>query len=189
MKDGSEWETKVNMNTLPTSLLPGCVPHQLITRTVVGVAPPHAVLCILQIENQKLDFRDKASSKVGSLNNVQHKAGGGDKKIFDDKDYLRQMQGSPCNTSTSKASSEANLSGTQVRVDPFMSVCLSLLSVHSLFGLQGSNKGPFFAFSIYLIFSGLCLSFFPMHSSFGFYGSIKYLSCPSLYLSGSFRSL
>ncbi|XP_045125180.1 microtubule-associated protein 2-like [Portunus trituberculatus] len=66
-----------------------------------------------KIENQKLDFRDKASSKVGSLNNVQHKAGGGDKKIFDDKEYLRQMQGSPCNTSTSKASSEANLSGTQ----------------------------------------------------------------------------
>ncbi|KAK8395616.1 hypothetical protein O3P69_005609 [Scylla paramamosain] len=67
----------------------------------------------IKIENQKLDFRDKASSKVGSLNNVQHKAGGGDKKIFDDKEYLRQMQGSPCNTSTSKASSEANLSGTQ----------------------------------------------------------------------------
>lgn len=37
---------------------------------------------------QKLDI--KAESKVGSFENVKHKPGGGDKKIFDDKDYLRQ---------------------------------------------------------------------------------------------------
>lgn len=67
-----------------------------------------------QIENKKLDFKDKAASKVGSLNNVTHKAGGGDKKIFDDKEYLKQVQSSPCKTPTSKASSEANLSRTQV---------------------------------------------------------------------------
>lgn len=44
---------------------------------------------IRQIENQKLDI--KAQSKVGSLDNVKHRPGGGDVKIFDDKDYLKQV--------------------------------------------------------------------------------------------------
>lgn len=39
---------------------------------------------------------------------MKHKPGGGDKKIFDDKDYLRQMGGS------SNAQS-VNGSGTQVK--------------------------------------------------------------------------
>ena len=30
-------------------------------------------------------------SRIGSLANVKHKPGGGDKKIFDDKEYTRQM--------------------------------------------------------------------------------------------------
>ena len=30
-------------------------------------------------------------SRVGSLKNVKHRPGGGDKKIFDDKEYLKQM--------------------------------------------------------------------------------------------------
>lgn len=42
-----------------------------------------------QIENQKLEF--KASSKVGSLDNVKYKPGGGDIKIFDDKEYIKQI--------------------------------------------------------------------------------------------------
>lgn len=42
-----------------------------------------------QIENQKLEF--KASSKVGSMDNVKYKPGGGDIKIFDDKDYIKQI--------------------------------------------------------------------------------------------------
>lgn len=33
----------------------------------------------------------KAQSKIGSLGNVNHKPGGGDKKIFDDKEYLRNV--------------------------------------------------------------------------------------------------
>jgi hypothetical protein len=33
----------------------------------------------LQIESQKLEW--KASSKIGSLNNTGHKAGGGEKKV------------------------------------------------------------------------------------------------------------
>lgn len=44
-----------------------------------------------QIENQKLEF--KAQSKVGSMDNVKHKPGGGDVKIFDDKEYIKQMTG------------------------------------------------------------------------------------------------
>lgn len=44
-----------------------------------------------QIENQKLDF--KAQSKVGSLDNVKHKPGGGEIKIFDDKEYIKQVGG------------------------------------------------------------------------------------------------
>lgn len=31
-------------------------------------------------------------SKIGSLDNVKHKPGGGDKKIFDDKDYLKNVE-------------------------------------------------------------------------------------------------
>ena len=34
-----------------------------------------------QIESRKLDFKDKAQSKVGSKDNMEHKAGGGDKKV------------------------------------------------------------------------------------------------------------
>lgn len=41
------------------------------------------------------------------MDNVKHKPGGGDKKIFDDKDYLRQK---------SAMSTENNsISGSQVR--------------------------------------------------------------------------
>ena len=39
-------------------------------------------LCfVFQIESVKLDFRDKAQSKVGSKDNMKHQAGGGDKKV------------------------------------------------------------------------------------------------------------
>ncbi|CAL4125559.1 unnamed protein product, partial [Meganyctiphanes norvegica] len=76
----------------------------------------HLYIALFQIENKKLDFKDKAASKVGSLNNVKHKAGGGEKKIFDDKEYIRQVS-SPAKTpskqtsrATSRASSEGRLS-------------------------------------------------------------------------------
>ena len=42
---------------------------------------------LLQILDEKLDW--DVTSKIRSLENVRHKAGGGDKKIFDDKEYLR----------------------------------------------------------------------------------------------------
>lgn len=43
-----------------------------------------------QIQTQKIEI--KAQSKVGSLDNVKHKPGGGEKKIFDDKDYLKNVE-------------------------------------------------------------------------------------------------
>lgn len=33
----------------------------------------------------------KGQSKIGSLDNIKHKPGGGDKKIYEDRDYIRQM--------------------------------------------------------------------------------------------------
>ena len=33
----------------------------------------------------------QVQSRIGSLANVKHRPGGGDKKIFDDKEYARQM--------------------------------------------------------------------------------------------------
>ena len=44
----------------------------------------------LQIEHRKLDF--KVASKVGSLDNVKHRPGGGDKKVFNDVEYLKQTR-------------------------------------------------------------------------------------------------
>ena len=39
--------------------------------------------------DQKINI--KVQSKIGSLDNVKHKAGGGDKKIFNDAEYMRQV--------------------------------------------------------------------------------------------------
>ena len=33
------------------------------------------------METQKLDFKENATSKVGSKDNMEHQAGGGDKKV------------------------------------------------------------------------------------------------------------
>ena len=43
----------------------------------------------MEIHNEKVDFQ--VGSRIGSLANVKHRPGGGDKKIFDDKEYARQM--------------------------------------------------------------------------------------------------
>lgn len=66
-----------------------------------------------QIENQKLEF--KAQSKVGSLNNVKHKPGGGDIKIFDDKDYIKNISG---------LTSAPTHSGQEVRPNVGLSFCV-----------------------------------------------------------------
>ena len=49
----------------------------------------HFTIINFQIENHKLDL--KVQSKVGSLDNVKHRPGGGDKKVFNDVEYLKQM--------------------------------------------------------------------------------------------------
>ena len=64
----------------------------------------------VRIHNEKLEFKVgcdwwtaghvstiltsdwlQVQSRIGSLANVKHRPGGGDKKIFDDKEYTRQM--------------------------------------------------------------------------------------------------
>ena len=42
-----------------------------------------------QILNQRLSV--EAKSRIGSLDNVKHKPGGGDKRVYNDVEYLRQM--------------------------------------------------------------------------------------------------
>ena len=39
--------------------------------------------------DQKLNY--KVQSKVGSLDNAKHRPGGGDKKVFNDVEYMRQV--------------------------------------------------------------------------------------------------
>ena len=41
------------------------------------------------------------TSRIGSLANVKHRPGGGDKKIFDDKEYIRQMNSEQNSTTRS----------------------------------------------------------------------------------------
>lgn len=83
----------------------------------------------------------KAQSKIGSLDNVKYRPGGGDKKIFDDKDYLRQMSGT-----TSKAGSEGIPSGSQVIYNQrkhknwASSETLAYTSSHSLDNVAGKRK-------------------------------------------------
>jgi len=36
---------------------------------------------VLQVETRALNFKESAQSKVGSMDYVEHKAGGGDKKV------------------------------------------------------------------------------------------------------------
>jgi hypothetical protein len=43
-----------------------------------------------QIVNQKLEIH--AAPKIGSLDNIKHKPAGGNIKIFDDKEYLKQIE-------------------------------------------------------------------------------------------------
>lgn len=70
----------------------------------------------MKIEDQKIDI--KAQSKIGSMDNVKHRPGGGDRKIFDDKEYLRQMSatssqhGDVHSSRSSRAPSEGRASGT-----------------------------------------------------------------------------
>lgn len=43
------------------------------------------LIFILQIESHKVDFKEKAAPKIGSLDNADHKPGGGNVEILDEK--------------------------------------------------------------------------------------------------------
>ena len=86
-------------------------------------------LSLLQIVNQKLDFT--ASSKIGSMDNVKHQAGGGNKKVFNDVEYLKQMSESGLPSSSSAQASKSNSrrqSANQVRIANFESLVNSVTS-------------------------------------------------------------
>ena len=79
-----------------------------------------------QIHNEKLEF--KVTSRIGSLANVKHKPGGGDKKIFDDKEYARQMNSEQ---SSFARSGPASMAGSQAGSHPqVQSLSFSLLVLH-----------------------------------------------------------
>jgi hypothetical protein len=83
-----------------------------------------------QIENRKIQLN--VQSKVGSLDNVKHRPGGGDKKVFNDIDYLKQVNEMPgaqlMVKSTSGAPSNASSrreSAVQVwKISKIFSFCL-----------------------------------------------------------------
>ncbi len=100
-----------------------CAPAGPITRT------------LLQIVNQKINV-GSAKSKVGSLDNVGHKAGGGDKKVFNDVEYLRQTSGGSKNGSRRQ-------SAVQVSVLEFeLSVLSCPLVQFSAWCVPYMGKGP-----------------------------------------------
>ena len=75
-------------------------------------APPPRPLPLFQILNEKVEV--KVESKVGSLDNVKHRAGGGDKKVFNDVEYLRQTSAMHA-AGASSGSSSRRQSASQVR--------------------------------------------------------------------------
>ena len=46
----------------------------------------------LQIETQKLEFKDKAAPKIGSLDNAKHVPGGGDKPVSIERERERERE-------------------------------------------------------------------------------------------------
>ena len=81
-----------------------------------------SVKFLVQIHNEKVEF--KVTSRIGSLANVKHRPGGGDKKIFDDKEYIRQMNSEQNSTTRSGPGSLVG-SHTQVKSNPSQDVsCL-----------------------------------------------------------------
>ena len=78
-----------------------------------------SVKFLVQIHNEKVEF--KVTSRIGSLANVKHRPGGGDKKIFDDKEYIRQMNSEQNSTTRSGPGSLVG-SHTQVKSTPSQDV-------------------------------------------------------------------
>ena len=72
---------------------------------------PFTLLPNLQIENRKIDLN--VQSKVGSLDNVKHRPGGGDKKVFNDVEYLKQMNETTGATLMAKSSGQTSQSSSR----------------------------------------------------------------------------
>lgn len=60
----------------------------------------------MQIVTHKVEV--KAQSKIGSMDNMKHRPGGGDKKIFDDKEYLKNVEHPVAPTMPSQVKSHPN---------------------------------------------------------------------------------
>ena len=89
---------------------------------------------LLQILNEKVEVKVE-KGKVGSLDNVRHRAGGGDKKVFNDVEYLRQT--SAMHAQNTSGSSSRRQSASQVRNNTLLSrfvhcLCFSFLFLESI---------------------------------------------------------
>lgn len=67
----------------------------------------------LQIESHKLDFNVKATSKVGSMDNIKHVPAGGDIKIYNEKVDFKDRASSRIGSMPSQTDSN---SGDQVGI-------------------------------------------------------------------------
>ena len=73
-----------------------------------------------QIIEHKIDL--KVESKIGSLANIKHKPGGGDKKVFNDVEYLRQTSSTLHSNNISRTGSRRE-SATQVTFKLIEKLC------------------------------------------------------------------
>ena len=64
-----------------------------------------------QVENVKVDLSN-VGSRIGSMANVKHKPQGGDKKIFNDVEYLRQVSSGSGEGRSRRRSQASSIDGT-----------------------------------------------------------------------------
>ena len=64
-----------------------------------------------QVESVKVDLSN-VGSRIGSMANVKHKPQGGDKKIFNDVEYMRQVSSGSGEGRSRRRSQASSLDGT-----------------------------------------------------------------------------
>lgn len=69
---------------------------------------------LFQVEEHKVRFKESAKSKVGSMDYISHKAGGGNIQIFDEKTYYKQQQECGSSIKTSLTSSDDDIKDYEV---------------------------------------------------------------------------
>ena len=88
--------------------------HFYIVHVLFDLSPrPHPPLP--QIHDEKVKF--EVGSRVGSLANVKHRPGGGDKKIFEDKEYMRQISETTVRSSGGPPSLTGSMVGSTSQVE------------------------------------------------------------------------